>query len=276
MTSDECPNQNIRQSVSFCLMLGFAAETESKGRTTRFVECQKHRIFTNHAPCRKNELEEYLGSRYLIKKANKFKEAKQNLEANKTDNNMHMESNIINEITAYAAVASALVTFFLTLITAWYAYHTQRMVGEMKDGRIKAPMPIISCNVEFVDEDKSEEEIYQYNIYVKNVGNSPAIETTVLFKFIASDNTMFQDGECFVGVVGVGEYQTLVITPDSVSTAYVDNIDITATSKNVYGVVSKSTASFKVVYPNSVCVTGGRNLYRYVKLKEAVTYASVA
>ncbi|MGZ8932902.1 MAG: hypothetical protein ACXW06_06445 [Halobacteriota archaeon] len=99
-------------------MLGFAAETESKGRTTRFVECQKHRIFTNHAPCRKNELEEYLGSRYLIKKANKFKEAKQNLEANKTDNNMHMESNIINEITAYAAVASALVTFFLTLITA--------------------------------------------------------------------------------------------------------------------------------------------------------------
>ncbi len=74
--------------------------------------------------------------------------------------------------------AITIATIILVIITAYYAWQTQRMVKEMERGRKLASMPMLSC--EFVYEEAFGEGAPPYlKAIVRNGGNAPAIEATL-------------------------------------------------------------------------------------------------
>ena len=181
----------------------------------------------------------------------------------------------IGKLAAYATVASVVAAFILVLVTAWYAWQTKCMVNEMKEGRVKSVMPIVNCDVEL--DFKKTTDIYGKfnNIVVRNVGNSPAIDTIMELRLTNPDTSTFpiESQRWLLGIVGLNNQQTVVMKPCDLKmhSSAEPCIEITSSYSNAYGIEIKTISVFEL-HNSGPGPTDIKERVNWVKLQEKIEY----
>jgi hypothetical protein len=181
----------------------------------------------------------------------------------------------MDKVIAYATVASVCADFILLLVTAWYAWHTKRMVDEMKEGRIKSQMPIITCDIQ-LDYKKTLDVYGRFNnITIQNIGNSPAIVTTIELRLLNPDTSTLkiESQSWFIGTVSLSNQPIIAMNPCDLNVLHSSDqpsIEITASYSNTYGIVMKTISVFDLKIAGPEVSLNVQERFNWTKQKETV------
>lgn len=183
------------------------------------------------------------------------------------------------KLAAYAAAAQAILALALIIVTIFYAWQTHRTVEEMKEGRKRASIPIITCDIEI---DWGKEGVGESNkIIVQNVGNSPALETNIEVQLLNSDISILEFDlpiTNFIGNIGLDKHKTILLRMKQAQilktiikgeSAY-PRIMVGVNSKNTYKVVSKTIATFELQNIEPPLAMKPADQWHWIKIDEVV------
>jgi hypothetical protein len=145
---------------------------------------------------------------------------------------------------------TSLLTIILIVITAYYAWQTHKTVKEMQLGRKMAMVPVLKLDVSFYDSVWDGFGFSSnYGVWIQNVGNSPAFETTVEIKLTNQNNANAKNIPIFwkIDIIPANEKTLIRIErKEGVVLGSYDpqNIEIIGRCKNSFNIETETIATF--------------------------------
>lgn len=152
----------------------------------------------------------------------------------------------VNTISDYATICLNLALVIVTILT----------VKEMREGRRLSLIPLLTFHVEIIPENGPEFPGRSNKVVIQNIGNGPALKTTVALKLINPETsiTLIEPVEWSLGILGINQQLTKELEKSTYdvnkifekSSSEQPRIEIISRCQNSYGVISETIANFEL------------------------------